>query len=91
MFHWTDSKIRCHLLTCVIALSCLRLLELKVGGGHSARTIIEEMHSLDCVLSWRKEAKIPQMQIEEPDEVQAHILAAIGYQIKDGSVLHVAA
>lgn len=91
MFHWTDSKIRCHLLTCVIALSCLRLLELKVGGAHSAQTIMEEMHSLDCVLSWRKEAKMPQVQIEEPNELQAHILAAIGYQISNGSVLHVAA
>ena len=30
MFHWTDSKIRCHLLTCVIALTMKRLLELKV-------------------------------------------------------------
>ncbi len=67
MFHWTDSKIRCHLLTCIIALSCLRLLELKVGGVHSAQTIMEEMHSLDCVLSWRKEGKMPQVQIEEPD------------------------
>jgi hypothetical protein len=52
---------------------------------------MEEMHSLACVLSWRKEGKMPQVQIEEPDELQAHILAAIGYQIRDGSVLHVTA
>jgi hypothetical protein len=51
MFHWTDGKIRCHLLTCVSALACLRLLELKVGGGHSAKTIMEEMHDLSRVLS----------------------------------------
>jgi transposase len=91
MFHWTDSKIRCHLLTCVIALSCLRLLELKVGGGLSARTIMEEMHNLDCVLSWRNEAKLPEVQIEEPNELQAHILAAFRYRIQGGSVLHIAA
>jgi len=91
MFHWTDSKIRCHLLTCFIALACLRLLELKVGGAHSARTIMEEMHNLDCVLSWRNGAREPQLQIEEPNELQAQVLAAFGYHIKDGSVLQVAA
>ncbi|MFP3869351.1 MAG: IS1634 family transposase [Syntrophobacteria bacterium] len=91
MFHWTDSKIRCHLLSCVIALSCLRLLELKVGGGHNAKTIMEEMQHLDCVLSWRNGARKPEMQIEDPTELQAHVLTALGYQIKDGWVLQAAA
>jgi hypothetical protein len=90
MFHWTDGKIRCHLLTCVIALACLRLLELKVAGGHSAKTIMEEMHNLNRVLSWRRGARMPQDQIEEPTELQAHILAQLGYQVKDGSVLQLA-
>jgi transposase len=89
MFHWTDSKIRCHLLTCVIALACLRLLELIVGGRHSAKTIMEEMHNLDCVLSWRKGAKLPQVQIEQPNEIQAQVLAAFGYEIKDNWVLQI--
>ena len=90
MFHWTDGKIRCHLLTCVIALACLRLLELKVSGGHSAKTIMEEMHNLNRVLSWRRGARIAQEQIEEPTDLQAHILAQLGYQVKDGSVLQLA-
>ena len=90
MYHWTDSKIRCHLLTCVIALAALRVLELKVGGGHSAKTIMQEMHHLDCVLSWHNGAKKPQTHIEEPNEVQAQVLAALGYQVKGGSVLQVA-
>ena len=90
MYHWTDSKIRCHLLTCVIALAALRVLELKVGGGHSAKTIMQEMHHLDCVLSWHNGAKKPQTHIEEPNEVQARVLAALGYQVKGGSVLQVA-
>jgi transposase len=87
MFHWTDSKIRCHLLTCVIALSCLRLLELKVGGNYSAKTLMEEMQHLNCVLSWRKGAKMPEVYIEQPNDLQTQVLAAFGYQIKDGSVL----
>lgn len=90
MYHWTDSKIRCHLLTCVIALAAIRVLELKVGGSHSAKTIMEEMHNLDCVLSWRNGAKKPETHIEEPSEVQAQVLATLGYQVKGGSVLQVA-
>jgi transposase len=90
MFHWTDGKIRCHLLTCVIALTCLRLLELKVGGNRSAKTIMEEMHNLNRVLSWRGGTRRAQEQIEEPTELQAHILAQLGYQVKDGSVLQLA-
>lgn len=84
------SKIRCHLLTCVIALACLGQLELKVGDDHCAKTIMEEMHHLNCVLSWRTGARMPEVQIEEPNELQSQVLAAFGYQIKDGSVLQIA-
>ena len=87
MFHWTDSKIRCHLLTCVIALSCLRLLELKVGGTETAKTLMEEMASLNSILSWQKGATLPSVQIEEPNDIQTKVMTALGYTIKDGSVL----
>jgi len=89
MFRWNDSKIRCHLLACVIALACLRLPELKVGHDHSARTIMEEMQHLNCVMSWRNGATMPEVQIEEPNEVQSQVLVAFGYQLKDGSVLQI--
>jgi len=39
--HWTDSKIRCHLFTCVVAMVYLRRLELKLmaaGVNRTART-----------------------------------------------------
>ena len=29
IWHWTDSKIRCHILCCIIALSYLRLIKLE--------------------------------------------------------------
>ena len=87
MYHWTDSKIRCHMLTCVIALSCLRLLELKIGNNLGSKKIIEEMQNLDSVLIWYEDSKKPQIQIEEPNEIQTAILAALGYQVKNGSVL----
>jgi transposase len=88
MFHWTDDKIRCHLLTCVIALACLRLLEIKTGDKHTAKTVMEHMENLDCVLSWQRGAKKPQTYLEDPSELQSQVLAALGYQIKDGWVLH---
>jgi transposase len=89
VFHWTDSKIRCHLLTCVLALSSLRLLELKFCGPESAKTIMEGMASLDCILSWRNGSKMPSVHIEEPNEFQTRVLAALGYEIKAGSVLQI--
>jgi len=91
MFHWTDSKIRCHLLTCVIALACLRLLEIKAGDKHTAKSMLEEMEQLDCLLSWQHKETTPQVHIEDPTEFQAGVLASLGYQIKDGSVLQISA
>lgn len=91
MFHWTDDKIRCHLLTCVIALACLRLLEIKTGDKHTAKSIMEQMQELDCVLSWQRKAKKPVVYIEDPTELQAQVLDALGYQVKDGSVLQIGA
>jgi len=88
MFHWTDDKIRCHLLTCVIALACLRLLEIKTGDAHTAKEIMEQMEHLNCVLSWQRNSKKPQVYIEDPTEFQAQVLASLGYQIKEGWVLH---
>ncbi|HYA43203.1 MAG TPA: IS1634 family transposase [Syntrophobacteraceae bacterium] len=89
MFHWTDGKIRCHLLTCVIALACLRLLEIKTGDKHTAKAIIEQMGNLNCVLAWQSGAQKPQTYIEDPTDFQVQVLASLGYQIKGGSVLHV--
>jgi len=68
-------------------LSCLRLLELKVGGPETAKTLMEEMTGLNSVLSRYKGAALPIVQIEEPNEIQIKVLTALGYTIKDGSVL----
>jgi len=89
MFHWTDDKIRCHLLTCIIALAGLRLLEIKTGDKHTAKAIMEQMQELDCVLSWQHKAKKPMVQLEDPAGLQAEVLGALGYQVKDGWVLQV--
>ncbi|MBW1966750.1 MAG: IS1634 family transposase, partial [Deltaproteobacteria bacterium] len=90
MFHWTDSKIRCHLLTCVIALTMKRLLELKVEpalGKVTAEKIIEEMRTLDSLIIWQPGAKKPHRQLAEPTKFQNDVLKAFGYHVNDSWVL----
>jgi hypothetical protein len=87
MSHWTDGKIRCHLLTCMIALTALRLLELKLGDKYTSKVIMEEMHDLDCVFTWYKDSKEPELGLETPSELQADILKDMGYVIKDAWAL----
>ena len=88
--HWTDSKIRCHILTCVIALAYLRLIEIRLqrsGVPMTAATVMQQMHRLHSCLCWSGSASKPQRIIEEPTEVQAQIMRAFGYQIAS-RVLH---
>jgi len=88
--HWTDSKIRCHLLTCIIALSYLRLIELtmkKAGASMSAAVVMENMRRLHSCLLWREKQKTPGRMIEEPTELQARILKTFGYAVTTGGVL----
>jgi transposase len=83
--HWTDSKIRCHFLCCIIALSYLRILEIKLeeAGIHmTAQHCMEMMRSLHSCLCW--EGKKIRRIIEEPSPDQAKILHAFGYEVKKG-------
>ena len=57
--HWTDSKIRCHLFTCVVAMTYLRRIEFKMAAAgikRSAAEIMEDMQHLHYVLSLKKGA-----------------------------------
>jgi len=88
--HWTDSKIRCHILTCIIALCYLRLIELemkKSGSPMSAAVVMENMHRLHSCMLWRDKKKTPERMIEEPTGLQAQILKAFGYAVTTGGVL----
>lgn len=88
--HWTDSKIRCHILTCIIALCYLRLIELemkKAGSPMSAAVVMENMHRLHSCLLWREKQKTPERMVEEPTGLQAQILKAFGYAVTTGGVL----
>jgi transposase len=88
--HWTDSKIRCHILSCIIALCYLRLTEIRLkrsGCPMSAATAMENMHRLHSCLLWSAGKGMPTRMIEEPTEIQARILKAFGHAVTAGGVL----
>ena len=85
--HWTDSKIRCHIFTCVASLALLRLVELKLrraGLKLTAKAAMKQMHRLHSCLVWLPGRKMPERILEEPDSIQEKILAAFGWKVASG-------
>jgi len=85
--HWTDGKIRCHILTCIIALTYLRIIEnrlIAAGLKISAPTAIKHLQRLHSCLYWTTTKGKPARLIEEPTEIQAKIMKALGYKIEGG-------
>jgi transposase len=88
--HWTDSKIRCHLFTCVVAMTYLRRIELRLAAAGIKRTaadVVEDMGKLQQALTMRKESCKPERRIETPGKTQAEVLSAFGYSVDAGGVL----
>jgi transposase len=88
--HWTDSKIRCHLFSCVVALTYLLRLEIKLNQNSIKRTasnVMDEMRNLHSVLSIVGRRDKPQRTIEGPSETQAEVLSAFGYHVNPKGVL----
>jgi transposase len=87
LYHWTDSKIRCHILCCVVALAYIRLIERKLSNSGveiSAKTAMETMHTLHSCLVYHPRKRNPQRLIEDPTKSQAQILKAFGLKISSG-------
>ena len=94
MRHWTDSKIRCHILTCVIALTYLRLIEIRLqrsGIPMTAATAVQKLHRLHSCLCWSPSAGKPERVVEDPTETQTQILRAFGFEIASGVLQPLAA
>ena len=88
--HWTDGKIRCHILTCFVALAYLRIIEIRLrraGLNLTAATAMEQMKRLHSCLCWNPKKRKPHRMIEQPNDVQNQILAAFGSRVTDGGVL----
>lgn len=87
--HWTDSKIKCHILTCVIALTYLRLIENRLHRANlsiTAASAMEQMHRLHSCLCWTSSERKVQRVIEEPSAVQAEIIKTFGYEFIEGAL-----
>lgn len=88
--HWTDSKIRCHLFTCVIALTYLRMVELRLvsaGIVRSAEDVMNDMRHLHSVLSIHKGSRKPLRRLETPSKTQSEVLSAFGSYVDKSGVL----
>jgi transposase len=85
--HWTDSKIKCHIFTCIAALALLRIIELRLrdaGVNMTAKAAIRHMHSLHSCLMWFPGKRKAVRMLEEPSEEQADIMRAFGWKIAGG-------
>ena len=88
--HWTDSKIRCHLFTCVVAMVYLRRLELKLlaaGINRTAVDVMEDMRHLHSVLTLTNGRRKPQRRLECPTKTQSEVLSTLGHYVTKGGVL----
>lgn len=89
--HWTDSKIRCHLFSCIVALTYLRRLEIRLrqrGIERTASSVMEEMKHLHSVLSLTDRRRNAQRTLEVPSKIQREVLSALGHRIDQKGVLH---
>lgn len=85
--HWTDSKIRCHMFTCIAALALLRIIELKLrraGLDISAKTAMHHMHRLHSCLIWLPKKRKAKRMLEEPDDMQKKIIRAFDWKVSGG-------
>ena len=88
--HWTDSKIRCHLFACVVAMTYLRRIELKLnaaGIGRTAEDVMDDMRHFHSVLMIAAGGRKPRRCLEIPTKTQAEVLSAFGHYIDDSGVL----
>ena len=89
--HWTDSKIRCHLFSCVVAMTYLRRIELRLNAAGIHRTaedVTEDMRHLHSVLLIKDGGRKADRRIEIPTKTQAEVLSAFGFSVDAGGVLH---
>lgn len=88
--HWTESKIKCHLFTCVVAMTYLRRIELKLesaGVKRTAKTVMGELQKLHSILEIVDGRHKPRRRLEQPTKTQAEALKAFGHRVDTGGVL----
>jgi transposase len=88
--HWTDSKIRCHLFSCVVSMVYLRRTELKLkakGINRTVEDVMEDMRHLHSVLILKEGGRKTERRIEIPTKTQAEVLSVFGCSVDSSGVL----
>ncbi len=86
MRHWTDGKVRCHIFTCMAALTYLRILENRLhqaGIPQTAATAMETVRKLHSCLCWYSGKSRPQRIIEEPTESKLPPTLSVAFKNRD--------
>jgi transposase len=89
-YHWTDSKIRLHILTCVIAMVYFSIFRNKLrasGITLSAEDVLKELRNLRTALYMTKGSKKINRRLEDLTKTQSEVLKVFGYEVKDNWVL----
>jgi len=85
--HWTDSKIKCHIFTCIAAMALLRIIELRLrdaGVNMTAKTAMRHMNNLHSCLMWLPGKRKAVRMLEEPTDEQGKIMRAFGWKVAGG-------
>ncbi|TAN44399.1 MAG: IS1634 family transposase [Nitrospirae bacterium] len=86
-FHWTDSKIRVHALTCMIALLLVKLSHRRArtnGNEQGMETFMQELRGVRSALLYYPRAKNPERQVCTLTESQIVLLKQLDLNLKTG-------
>ena len=85
-FHWTDSKIRVHALTCTIALLLVRIAHKRArqaGFAYGAERMMELLSGVKSALIFYPQSKKPQRMLCSISKEQRALLINLGHKFKD--------
>ena len=89
-YHWTESKLRVNIFVCMVALSYLILLCMRLNQAGllaNPKEVMAELRNLKTAVFWQPEEKKLKRRLAPPTELQLAILQALGFQVEEGKVL----
>ena len=85
-FHWTDSKIRVHALTCVLALLLVRLAHKRARGKgfvHGAERMMEQLTAVRTAMVYYPKSVKPHRLLCSMTDEQRQLLTALDCPIPE--------
>ncbi|MDD2900940.1 MAG: hypothetical protein PHU44_00725 [Syntrophales bacterium] len=89
-YHWTESKLRVNIFVCMVALSYLILLCMRLNQAGllaSPKEVMEELRNLRTAVFWHPEDKKLKRRLVPPNDLQLAILQALGFKVEEGKVI----